>query len=431
MFGTRVKDEESDDEEEDEVPIIIGGPDASLAAVEARKATMKKHMERGAKVEVVEGDEGGEDDDWEEEEDALHDPTSSSLQDSAARTVSTTSGPASDAPRRHRRDKPYLRVPNHDRIELIPGQKVMIPMERGQPLFGRATETEDEIRLNWRRVYVPDRFRARVAVLLTFQWICGLILAASVIILPCKYRSSISKLIRLFSSLIWNKVCLGRLAFSSFHEYMTVMDPSPVANKTALSYISYLRGNMTTVASLALNQTLKAVNSSSNSTSSKGGSGLLSSAKLGILRSTVRPDVPVRPDLHVHDIFALAVGLFIVIGCAAFALWVKKTWLWTVQMFHHQYIIPNAPQAAAIAQQAPPPVQQRMEDTDDEEEDEADDDFEDVAPQVAQVQPLLQPQAQGLVAVEVPVQVLAQNVMHAFWETLKVYAVSVSVAKIF
>jgi E3 ubiquitin-protein ligase DOA10 len=42
------------------------------------------------------------------------------------------------------RDGGYLRVPNHDRVPVIPGLQMMVPAERGQGLFGRDGETEAE-----------------------------------------------------------------------------------------------------------------------------------------------------------------------------------------------------------------------------------------------------------------------------------------------
>ncbi len=57
----------------------------------------------------------------------------------------------------------FMRVPNHDHIEVTPGVRdVMIPCREGDPLFGRVHETEDEIKANWTKVYVPKYFKARV-----------------------------------------------------------------------------------------------------------------------------------------------------------------------------------------------------------------------------------------------------------------------------
>ena len=56
----------------------------------------------------------------------------------------------------------YLRVPNHDLVPTVPGSKMMIPMNENDPVFGRPGETPDEVKSNWTKVYVPDRFKLRV-----------------------------------------------------------------------------------------------------------------------------------------------------------------------------------------------------------------------------------------------------------------------------
>jgi E3 ubiquitin-protein ligase DOA10 len=133
MFGERRIDEESEEEEDD--PIIYhSGPLTEHAA------------------------DSGVD--------------SSSAADKALHAVPETDIPAPKTIRQHRREFPYMRVPNHDHIEIIPRQKVLIPMRRGQPLRGRSNETDDDIRANWTRVYVPNRFKLRVAVLIFLQWLC-------------------------------------------------------------------------------------------------------------------------------------------------------------------------------------------------------------------------------------------------------------------
>lgn len=61
-----------------------------------------------------------------------------------------------------RREKRYMRVPNHDNIEIVPKEKLLIRMKEEDPVFGRAGETDDEIKANWTKVYVPDNFYTRV-----------------------------------------------------------------------------------------------------------------------------------------------------------------------------------------------------------------------------------------------------------------------------
>ncbi|KAJ3248299.1 hypothetical protein HDU78_001305 [Chytriomyces hyalinus] len=67
--------------------------------------------------------------------------------------------------------KPYLRVPKHDQIVKLPGETIMIAMSRTDPLVGKLGETETDVRANWRRVYAPAQFRARILALMVGQWI--------------------------------------------------------------------------------------------------------------------------------------------------------------------------------------------------------------------------------------------------------------------
>lgn len=56
----------------------------------------------------------------------------------------------------------YIRVPNHDHIEVIPGYKMLVRLHRNDPVFGRPNETPLEVIANWTKVYAPDQFRLRV-----------------------------------------------------------------------------------------------------------------------------------------------------------------------------------------------------------------------------------------------------------------------------
>ncbi|KAI8609753.1 hypothetical protein BC830DRAFT_1173287 [Chytriomyces sp. MP71] len=67
--------------------------------------------------------------------------------------------------------KPYLRVPKHDQIVKMTGDKLMLAMSRTDPLVGMPGETENDVKANWMRVYIPDQFRLRVLVFLIVQWL--------------------------------------------------------------------------------------------------------------------------------------------------------------------------------------------------------------------------------------------------------------------
>lgn len=57
----------------------------------------------------------------------------------------------------------FLRVPNHDHIDVTPGVRdVMIPCRENDPLFGRPHESLEEVQNNWTKVYIPRYFMPRV-----------------------------------------------------------------------------------------------------------------------------------------------------------------------------------------------------------------------------------------------------------------------------
>lgn len=85
----------------------------------------------------------------------------------------------------------YLRVPNHDHIEVIPGSKVVVRMGYDDPVFGREGETVEEIASNWTKVYAPFQFSERVfqrdlgihfscAAMAYHHWISGIICLAAI-----------------------------------------------------------------------------------------------------------------------------------------------------------------------------------------------------------------------------------------------------------
>ncbi|KAJ1565907.1 hypothetical protein HK096_007185, partial [Nowakowskiella sp. JEL0078] len=63
-----------------------------------------------------------------------------------------------------KREKRFLRVPNHDRIKIIPKVPVMIPMRSNEPVYGRPDEPAEDVRHNWTKVYVPPNLRARILI---------------------------------------------------------------------------------------------------------------------------------------------------------------------------------------------------------------------------------------------------------------------------
>ncbi|KAI8837036.1 hypothetical protein BC829DRAFT_493270 [Chytridium lagenaria] len=294
LFGERMRDEESDTEDdEDDVPVRLIRPE------DAPAPTVSPQVDADTEKKEATDDEGWVDEDT-EGEGSSSTPLPTLFEDGAGPANSPPEAIVASATRAHVRPRPfpYLRVPNHDHVEIIPNQKMMIPMARGEALFGRMNESEDEVRANWRRVYVPDRFRFRTFALIIFQWICGQLLAAAVIIGP---------------------LYIGRVVFLQFHDYMTgrginstdlsdVMTSTitPTPSSTNISYAPTFAKNVT------------AVNATSSAAS-------FLVRKFGFLGSPVRPELPIRPDLPVHDLFSFSLGLFIIIASCASALWLERT----------------------------------------------------------------------------------------------------------
>ena len=63
--------------------------------------------------------------------------------------------------------KTWIRVPNIDNIDIIPGEKMLIWMKPSDPVFGRANETPEEVARKWTKVFAPENFYPRVNVSLT------------------------------------------------------------------------------------------------------------------------------------------------------------------------------------------------------------------------------------------------------------------------
>ncbi|KAJ3240558.1 hypothetical protein HDU81_003442 [Chytriomyces hyalinus] len=174
------------------------------------------------------------------------------------------------------RETPYLRVPNHDRIPLKPGHKVMIPMTRTEPLIGREDESEDDIKLNWTRVYVPSHLRVRLLLLMVFQWIAGLVCAVFVTIGP---------------------LYLGRIFFIQVHEYLTDPLTAPGTFKPEVIDLGVPVAEPSKLVSSHRRRFQLVPYSASESS---------------------------RQDLAVHDVFAYTFGLLLCIGFASIVLLVRS-----------------------------------------------------------------------------------------------------------
>ncbi|KAH9244286.1 hypothetical protein BASA81_018320 [Batrachochytrium salamandrivorans] len=100
----------------------------------------------------------------------------------------------------------YMRVPNHDHIEVIPGEKMMLFMAKDDPLFGREAETPEEVAHNWTKVYVPSHFFIKIYILLYLQLCTIVVSLAAVWAIP---------------------LVIGRKGFAIFNSYAIMHVPIP------------------------------------------------------------------------------------------------------------------------------------------------------------------------------------------------------------
>lgn len=83
-----------------------------------------------------------------------------------------------------KREMRYMRVPNLDSIKIVPKYKMLVLMREEDPVFGRPEETEDEIKVNWTKVYVPQHFYSRIWVLVLLHMATFICLVPLVFALP-------------------------------------------------------------------------------------------------------------------------------------------------------------------------------------------------------------------------------------------------------
>jgi len=97
--------------------------------------------------------------------------------------------------RKHRRQHRRLRVPNTDRIKITPGEKILIPMNDGEPLFGREGETPEEVKTYWTIIYRANHFKLRIYTLLLLQWLSCIVLFSTLFALPLLLGRYVVKII--------------------------------------------------------------------------------------------------------------------------------------------------------------------------------------------------------------------------------------------
>ncbi|KAI8901471.1 hypothetical protein BC833DRAFT_577813 [Globomyces pollinis-pini] len=152
MLSGSFPEEETDDEDE----------------IEIRHLTIDPEKEDRMQQSIVHDDgtttplDEHEQDDWEDED--VDDVVEALFDKPGFTQVKRTRG-------RRGRKMRYLRVPNHDTVEIIPGDRMLVWMEEDAEIFGRPNETPEQVKRNWTKVYAPANYKLRLVVLVVFQLI--------------------------------------------------------------------------------------------------------------------------------------------------------------------------------------------------------------------------------------------------------------------
>ncbi|KAJ3147104.1 hypothetical protein HDU86_008100 [Geranomyces michiganensis] len=194
---------------------------------------------------------------------------------------------------RPRREFRYMRVPNNDHVEVIPGERMLIPIRADDPVRGREGETEEEVRLNWTKVYVPANFKIRIAMLLYMQWSCGVVLMAALITFPLYvgrlfFVEAAARIPRL-------EVVSG--AYSRVNATALVNGTAAAVNNLAANVTAAISSNDTIPANLTGQNASTVIETAATAANTT-------------IKAAARR-VVLRPDLPVHDMYAYAVGFFL------------------------------------------------------------------------------------------------------------------------
>ncbi|KAJ3170162.1 hypothetical protein HDU88_008787 [Geranomyces variabilis] len=194
---------------------------------------------------------------------------------------------------RPRREFRYMRVPNNDHVEVIPGERMLIPVRADDPVRGREGETEEEVRLNWTKVYVPANFKTRIALLLYMQWGCGVVLVSALITFP---------------------LYVGRLFFIEAAARIPRLEIT-AATHARVNATAVINATAAVVDNLAANVAAAITsNTSIPLNAHSGNASTLIDAAAGAANTTAKAvvrKIVLRPDLPVHDMYSYAVGLFL------------------------------------------------------------------------------------------------------------------------
>jgi hypothetical protein len=142
ILGVHLPDEESDDEGGDE-----DGAEIRYLTVNNPRRRSSRRATR-SRVEVVEDVQSVDSDgsEWEDEDnDNGHDNLN-----------------PGNGVRKVQREFRFLRVPNHDYVQVIKGIQMNVPIKEHDEIFGHSHETPEQVARNWTKVYAPDHFNYRV-----------------------------------------------------------------------------------------------------------------------------------------------------------------------------------------------------------------------------------------------------------------------------
>lgn len=79
----------------------------------------------------------------------------------------------------------WLRVPNHDRVPVVPNTRMIMPATSPTDLFGRPGESPVQVSTRWRVVGIPSHFSLRITAFIACLTTACVLFCASCIALPC------------------------------------------------------------------------------------------------------------------------------------------------------------------------------------------------------------------------------------------------------
>jgi len=82
------------------------------------------------------------------------------------------------------KDGGFVRAPSYDGVPVVPGRRMLIPVNEDGTLKNPEEAPVVDDQLNYTVVYIPPNFKARVITFLFLMWFCGSLFCCSVTVLP-------------------------------------------------------------------------------------------------------------------------------------------------------------------------------------------------------------------------------------------------------